>query len=126
MINKLIILAAIFLPFGVAAESIKVSGVDISYKIRDNQYSRALDKLSIDIEISLVNGRLPAKPELQAVSNQVLKKQPNAKMKWISFLLPKMKSGAGAYATDHKTPQPEGLKIMEFMLLNTPYQDLIK
>lgn len=126
MINKLILLSAIFLPFGVVAESINVSDTEVSYKIRDNQYNRAFDKLSIDIEISLVNGRLPTRPELQAVSNEVLKKQPNAKMKWVTFLLPKMLSGAGAYATDHRTPKPEGLKVMEFMLYNTPYEGLIK
>ena len=126
MINKLIILIAVFLSFGVAAESIKVSGADVSYKVRESKYNRVLDKLTLDIEISLVNGRLPTKPELQAVSNKVLKKQPNAKMTWVSFMLPKMKSDAGAYATDHRTPNPEGLKILEFMLYNTPYQSLMK
>ena len=59
-------------------------------------------------------------------SNKVLKKQPKAKMKWVSFFLPKMKSDAGAYATDHSTPKPEGIKILEFMLYNTPYKGLIK
>jgi hypothetical protein len=126
MIKRLIFLIAIFLSFEAMAESIKVSGVDVSYKIRDSQYNRPFNKLSLEIEVSLVNGRLPSKQELQAISNKVLKTQPNANMKWVTFLLPKMKSGHGAYATDHRTPQPEGVKIMEFMLYNTPYQSLIK
>ena len=126
MIFKTILVSFLLLSFSVSADTIKVSNSDVNYKIRDSKYNRALNKLNIEIEVSLINGRLPNKSELQAVSDVILKKQPKAKMTWVEFYLPKMESGHGAYATNHSTPKPEGVNIMEFMLLNTPYKSLIK
>lgn len=42
------------------------------------------------------------------------------------FYLPKMKSGHGAYATNHTGHKNEGLNILEYMLRDTPYQSLVK
>jgi hypothetical protein len=126
MIHKLLILSFLLLSFVASADTIKVSGSDVSYKLRDANHNRAFNKLSIEIEVSLVGGRLPNKAELKSVSDAVLKKQPKEKMTWVEFYLPKMKSGHGAYATNHTAPNPEGVNIMEFMLLNTPYKSLVK
>lgn len=126
MIYRFLIISFLLLSFSASADTIKVSNSDVSYKLRDIKHNRALNKLSIEIEVSLVGDRLPNKAELQAVSNVVLKKQPKEKMTWVEFYLPKMKSGHGAYATNHSAPKPKGVNIMEFMLLNTPYKSLIK
>ena len=126
MIYRFLIISFLLLSFSATADTIKVSDSDVSYKLRDSKHNRALNKLSIEIEVALVGGRLPNKAELQAVSDVILKKQPKVKMTWVEFYLPKMKSGHGAYATNHSAPKPEGVNIMEFMLFNTPYKSLIK
>ena len=123
-----LILSIFSISFTQAVE--KNNGV-IDYKIRSDNYNKysydnGVGKLSLDIEVNLVNGRLPNKAELKAVSNEVLKNKPNAYMKWISFYLPKMKSGSGSYASDHRTPKPEGVKIQDYMLFGTSYESLLK
>ncbi len=106
------------------AETLKFNGVDLDYIVRSSEHNQAFDKLSVEIEISLVNKRLPSKNEIKAVSNKVMESQPAARRQWVAIMLPKMKSNAGAYATDHRTPEPEGIKIMPYMLKGTPYESL--
>ncbi len=62
-----------------SADTIKISGSDVSYKLRDVNHNRAFNKLSIEIEVSLVGDRLPNKTELKAISDAVLKNQPKEK-----------------------------------------------
>lgn len=109
-----------------SAETLQLNDNEISYSVRSAAHNKALDKLSVDIEIELVNGRLPKAEEISLVSKEVLASQPKAKMTWVLYFLPKMPSDAGAYATDHRAPNKEGVKILDFMLYNTPYQELME
>lgn len=96
------------------------------YKVRSSNYNKQLNKLNLEIEIELIDERLPTEEELKAISDKVLQTQPKAKMNWVFFLLPKMNSGSGAYATDHRIPEPEGINIQKFSLYNTPYERFLR
>jgi len=108
------------------AEVVHVDNENIEYSVRNANYNTALNKLSIDIEINLVNGRLPSANEIASISKVVLNSHPKANMNWLLYFLPKMPSDSGAFATDHRAPEPEGVKILPFMLYNTPYQKFIE
>lgn len=108
------------------SDTLSVGQSIVEYDVRNSQFNSAVSKLNLDIEVSLVDERLPTKRELKAVSDLVLPSQPNAKTKWVFFFLPEMESGSGAYATDHRAPEPEGIKIIKYMLINTPYKHLVK
>ncbi len=126
MFKNFLIFISLFSAMNIMADTIKVNEEEITFKIRESNYNPNFDKLNLTIEVQLVNGRLPTEIEMAAISSQVLKNQPKARRLWVFYLLPKMKSGAGAYATDHRAPTPEGVKILSYMLYNTPYQDLLK
>lgn len=128
---KKIVLIAFYLQIILApalsyAEKLTVNGKEIIYSVRDFKHNEVFDKYNLNIEISLIEGRLPNKDEISMVSKAVIPQYPDAEMKWVFFILPQMKVGAGAYATDHRIPKPEGVKIMEFMLLNSPYSGLVQ
>ncbi|MCK6263947.1 hypothetical protein KP803_11765 [Vibrio sp. ZSDE26] len=124
--KRLYLWLAIFLSLPSAAETITFNGENVQFSIRQANYYQVNDKLSVDIEIELVNKRLPSKEEIAAVSEVVLVNYPKAKMTWVGYFLPGMPSNAGYYATDYRAPDPEGVKILDFMLFNTPYEDLVE
>ncbi len=124
--KRLYVFLAIFLSFSTAAEVIKFNGNNVQFSVREANYYQNADKLSVDLEIGLVNKRLPSKEEIAAVSNVVLVNYPKARMTWVGYFLPRMPSNSGYYATDHRAPHSEGVKILDYMLFNTPYQGLIE
>ena len=92
----------------------------IPYTVINREESGSM-KLSIDLRVDLVDGRLPNKEELAAISSK-LKRQHDRT--FISFYLPGMEVGAGAFATAHHNPSLE-VKIQPF-LLPEKYQHLVK
>ena len=55
-------------------------------------------KLSLDVRVDLVDGRLPTKVELGEVLKYLLKKNKLFKKIFVTFYLPGMKTGTGAFA----------------------------
>lgn len=97
----------------------------IPHKILDKSELSTI-KLSIDIEVPLVNGRLPNEKEIGALSKYLVAKERKHDRSFISFFLPGMKPGAGAYATAHHNPDMK-VNIMKYMLIQYPkYQKYTK
>jgi hypothetical protein len=82
-------------------------------------------KVALDIEVPLVEGRLPTADELGAVSRFLVSRERKHDRSFVVFYLPGMKIGSGAYATAHHNPDME-VEILDFMLLQYPeYQGLV-
>ncbi len=82
-------------------------------------------KLSIDVEVPLVDGRLPSADELGAISEHLVENSNKHDRTFVSFYLPGMKVGAGAYATAHHNPDMS-VNIQDFMLMQYPqYLELL-
>ena len=90
----------------------------IPYKILEKSELVSI-KLSIDIEVSLIKDRLPNENELGALSKCLVSKEDKHERSFITFYLPRMKVGAGAYATAHHNPEMK-VNILKFMLLQYP------
>ena len=84
-----------------------------------NESELGSTKLSLDIEVPLIEERLPTAEELGAVSQHLLKQSSKHDRTFVSFYLPGMEVGAGAYATAHHDPEME-VKIQKFMLFAYP------
>ncbi len=95
----------------------------IPYEIMNRKENRVLDKLTLEIEVPLVDGRLPSRQELNAIAKHLVGTPRHART-WVFFYLPGMEVNAGAYATAHYLPEPEGLELVPFVLLNTDYEHL--
>lgn len=98
----------------------------IPYKIIDKSNLSNI-KLSIDIEVPLVEGRLPNETELGSISSSLVEAEDTKyERSFITFYLPKMEINAGAYATAHHNPDMK-VNIMQFMLMRYPeYQNLLE
>lgn len=81
-------------------------------------------KLSYDLRVDLVNGRLPTADELEAVSRYLHQKEKGHDKTYITFYLPGMEVGAGAFATAHHNPNLE-VSILEFMIPDQ-YKNLLQ
>jgi len=82
-------------------------------------------KLSIDVQVPLVDGRLPNTDELGAVSEHLVATSGEYDRTFVSFYLPDMKVGAGAFATAHHNPDMQ-VQIQDFMLMQYPqYLELL-
>lgn len=86
-----------------------------------NREEMGSTKLSIDLRVDLVDGRLSNKEELAAISSKLKMRHDRT---FISFFLPGMELGAGAFATAHHNPSLE-VKINTFFLPEK-YQHLLK
>ena len=84
-----------------------------------NKSEMATIKLSIDVQVPLINGRLPNQKELGALSNYLVSKERKHERSFVSFYLPNMRVGEGAYATAHHNPDMK-VNIMKFMLAQYP------
>jgi hypothetical protein len=124
--KNFLLIFAVFIISPSWADVLNVKNVDVTYSIRESKYNQDFDKLNVDIEIQLVKKRLPTELEIRKVSEKVLSTLPKAKMTWVGYYLPKMPSNAGYFATDHRTPEPEGVKVLTYMLYNTPYEGFMK
>ncbi|TFH88990.1 hypothetical protein [Vibrio ouci] len=83
--KRLYLWLAIFLSFSTGAETIIFNGETVQFSIREANYYQISDKLSVDIDIELVNQRLPSKEEIAAVSEFVLGNYPKAKRTWVGW-----------------------------------------
>jgi hypothetical protein len=69
-------------------------------------------KVSYDIKVNVVNGRLPTKEELKHISNHLRSQEEDYERMFVLFYLPGMEIDSGAYATAHHTPQLEGVRVL--------------
>ncbi len=90
----------------------------IPYKIL-NQSELAHHKVSFDVEVPLINGRLPTESELGDLSNYLVGKTSKHTRSFVVFYLPNMILDAGAFATAHHNPVMK-VEILDFMLLYYP------
>ena len=68
-------------------------------------------KVSYDLRVDLVNGRLPTRRELAATSVRIRSKETGYRRVFICFYLPDMEVDTGAFATAHWTPKPQPIRI---------------
>lgn len=76
----------------------------IPYKII-NRSAFSDDKQSYDVEVDLVEGRLPRREELAAISRKLYSRE--FENTFVCYYLPGMEVDAGAFATGHFTPDLE-------------------
>ena len=69
-------------------------------------------KVSYDIMVDVVDGRLPTEDALAAISNSLRSKEQKYERMFVCFYLPEMKVDAGAFATAHHKPTPEPATIL--------------
>jgi hypothetical protein len=115
MLKKSVLFILIVLFFTSALAS---GGEIVTHKILKKEELGKV-KLSIDVQVPLVNGRLPNEKELGDLSMYLVKKEKKHDRSFISFYLPGMKAGSGAYATAHHNPTMK-INIMKFMLYEYP------
>ncbi len=75
----------------------------ISYKVVNRRESGST-KLSLIVEVPLVDGRPPYERELRDLSNHLVGSEKRYHRKFVTFYLPGMKHGEGAFATGHHNP----------------------
>lgn len=79
-------------------------------------------KLAFDIGIDLINGRLPNEEELGDISMSLYETEQRKRKHdrtFITFYLPGMKPGSGAFATAHHDPNMD-VRILPYMLMQYP------
>ena len=88
----------------------------ISHKIL-NRSEMSTFKVSYDIEVPLINNKLPTAEQLGAISNHLISKERNHDKSFVLFYLPRMKMDHGAYASAHHMPTMQ-VKIMDYSLID--------
>lgn len=76
---------------------------------------RASVKVTYDVRVDLVDGRLPNESELAAVSRHLHAQERPHERTFVSFYLPGMQPGAGAFATAHHDPVLK-VQVLDYML----------
>lgn len=76
-------------------------------------------KLSLDVEIPLVEGRLPTEAELASLSRHLVSQEKTHERTFVVFYLPGMEVDAGGFATAHHNPELE-VNILEYKLIDYP------
>ncbi len=110
-------LAILLVGFTSSLFAVENKGI-ISYEIIRKDELRSI-KLSLDIRVGLVNGRLPNENELGKLSRFLVSKEKKHDRTFVLFYLPGMELGSGAYATAHHNPDMK-VDIMKFMLYSYP------
>lgn len=83
----------------------------IAYRVLQTDESSSGERLSFDVEVPLVDGRLPTQAELSAVSRHL--KPADRNLVFVLFYLPGMTLDAGAFATAHHRPEGyEGVRVL--------------
>lgn len=82
----------------------------ISYKVIDRRESSSA-KLTLTVEVPLVEGRLPYESELLYIANHLVGADTRYKRKFVSFYLPGMEQGKGAFATGQQNQDYPELRI---------------
>jgi len=85
--------------------------------LKQENYGKS--KLSIDVEIELINGKLPNKNIITKISNYIVNKNEGYHSYFICFYLPGMKLDAGAFATTYHNLTIK-VNIQNFILNNYP------
>lgn len=83
----------------------------IPYEIIDRDASPPF-KVSFDIRVNLVDGRLPTNRELEDISKYLRSDAEKYNKTFVLFYLPGMEVDSGAYATAHHTPRFDGVKVL--------------
>ena len=86
----------------------------ISYAVIERAETRNI-KVSYDLRVDLVDGRLPSEAELAAISRHLHAKERTHERTFVLFYLPGMPPGAGAFATAHHNPSLK-VKVLDYML----------
>ena len=112
------------LSFGLLLASSSAAADQIPFEVIQQDDMGSI-KLSLDVQVPLVDGRLPNAEELGAVSEHLVETSGEHERTFVSFYLPGMKVGAGAFATAHHNPEMS-VKIQDFMLMQYPqYLELL-
>jgi hypothetical protein len=83
-------------------------------------------KLSIDVQVPLVNGQLPTAEQIGEISEYLVSREQPHERSFVTFYLPAMTPGSGAYATAHHNPEMQ-VNIQDFMLMQYPqYAELLE
>ena len=90
----------------------------IPYKIW-KQSEFGTEKISFDVLVPVIDGRLPTEKELGAISKYIVGKEKKHKRSFVAFYLPEMEIDAGAFATAHHNPTMD-VNIQLFMLYQYP------
>ncbi len=64
-------------------------------------------KVSFDVAVPIIDDRLPTKQELGSISKYLVSNESKHDQSFVSFYLPEMQVGAGAFATAHHNPNME-------------------
>ncbi|MCP8687732.1 hypothetical protein [Marinobacterium sedimentorum] len=94
------------------------SGDLIPYQVLERSELGSI-KLSLTVEVPLVDGRLPNEQEIGAISEHLVDEEPIHQRSFVVFYLPGMTPGAGAFATAHHNPDME-VQILDYMLMQYP------
>lgn len=78
-------------------------------------------KISFDVRVPLVNGRLPTTDELGAISKHLRSQEKKHDRMFVCFYLPGMKVDSGAFATAHHDPNLEVKILRETSFTNLPF-----
>jgi hypothetical protein len=112
--------AALFLPL--AAQAAETPS--IPYEVLQRSELGSI-KLSLDVQVPLVDGQLPSAEQIGEVSQYLVSREQPHDRAFVTFYLPEMKVGAGAYATAHNNPEMQ-VQIQDFMLMQYPqYLELL-
>lgn len=90
----------------------------ISHKVIDRRESGST-KLVLNVEVQLVDGRPPYEGELRVLSEYLVGSETGYEKKFVTFYLPGMKKGKGAYATGHHNPDLQ-VYLRPYTLLKYP------
>jgi hypothetical protein len=90
----------------------------IAHKVLDRRESGST-KLVLNVEVQLVDGRPPYEGELRALSEHLVGSETAYEKKFVTFYLPGMKKGKGAYATGHHNPDLQ-VYLRPYTLLKYP------
>lgn len=82
----------------------------ISYKVIDRRES-GKSKLTLSVEVPLVEGRLPYESELLYIANHLVGADTRYERKFVSFYLPGMEQRKGAFATGQQNQDYPDLRI---------------
>jgi hypothetical protein len=95
-----------------------IAGDKIPYEVIDKSELGTI-KMSFDVQIPLVDNRLPNSEEIGAISKYLVNTSSWHERTFVSFYLPGMKVGSGAFATAHHNPDME-VNIMPIILMQYP------
>lgn len=101
----------IAIPYPVACKTKQI----ISHQILNKSESGS-KKLLLNVQVDLIDGRLPNETELEELSNYLVRKEKKRDSISIYFYLPGTKLGSEAFASVNHNPEKK-VKIMKYIFL---------